>query len=421
MNSRLLMLFFIFNLLNFNLFSQEEQRCPHVSHSHNSVRNQTLYQKFLDFRRSKMNARVSEKEYIIPIIVHVMHLGEPIGEGTNISAEQIQSQIDVLNEDFNRRNLDQENTLTEFESIAGQLAIRFELADLDMTGNRLPEKGIQRLRVYKGQWSVQTLTDSLLPATTWDNTRYYNIWTVKNIQGFLGFAQFPDSSGLVGLDETYNTPASDGMIVDYDHFGSYLKFPAPQLSNAQPFHLGRTVTHEMGHALGLIHTWGDVNDCNGSDFCADTPEIPSSSKGCELDRRGCNSLAMVQNYMDYSYDDCMNIFTQCQVERMKWILENSPRRKELTQAASIVLSSEEEKEIEAMINIFPNPTDNQLYIQAKGIRIQEYELLNLLGQKVLSNQGFSERIQLPKLLEGIYILKLKTNQGILYRKISIQH
>jgi len=420
MKVRFFVLFFVFNLVVINAFSQEERRCPHISHLQDTVRNQTLYQQFLNFRRSKTNARISEKEYIIPIIVHVMHLGEPIGEGTNISVEQIQSQIDVLNEDFNRRNPDQENTLAEFESVAGKLNIRFELVSLDTAGNRLVEKGVERIRVHKHEWSLNMLLDSLLPATTWDNTQYYNIWTVENIQGFLGFAQFPDSSGLAGLDETYNTPASDGMVVDYDHFGSYLKFPAPQLAEAAPFHLGRTVTHEMGHALGLIHTWGDVIGCGGNDFCVDTPEIPSSSKGCPLDRSGCNSLAMVQNYMDYSYDGCMNIFTQCQIERMQWILENSPRRRELTKAADSVLLSKED-EIEPLVKIFPNPTDYQLYIQAQGIKIQEYELHNLLGQKVLSNQNFSEKIQLPKLLEGIYILKLKTNQGILYRKISIQY
>jgi len=420
MKVRFFVLFFMFNLLVTNVFSQEEQRCPHVPHLQDFARNQTLYQQFLNFRKLKTNVRIPEKQYVIPIIVHVMHLGEPIGEGTNISTEQIQSQIDVLNEDFNRNNLDQENTLVQFESVAGKLNIRFELADFDTIGNLLPEKGIQRLRVYKHQWSLMTLMDSLLPATIWDNTQYYNIWTVGNIQGFLGFAQFPDSSGLVGLNEAYNTPSSDGMVVDYDHFGSYSKYSVSQLSDAEPFHLGRTVTHEMGHALGLFHTWGDVSGCRGNDFCDDTPEIPSSSTGCPLDRSGCNSLAMVQNYMDYSHDDCMNIFTQCQVERMQWILENSPRRRELTEAANTVLLSKE-KEIEPHIKIFPNPTDYQLHIYTEGIEIKEYELLNLLGQKVLSNQSFSEIIQLPKLLEGIYILKLKTNQGILYRKISIQH
>lgn len=413
--------FIVFIFLNFfviHLFGQEERHCPHVHHNHDTKRNQTLYQQFLDFKNQKRTGRVEETEYIIPIVVHVLHQGEEVGDGTNISLAQIQSQMDVLNEDFARLNADRENTLPEFADVAGSLNIRFRLVKYDPKGNPLEEEGVNRIQMDKHEWSMTELLDSIMPTTAWEQTKYYNIWTVGNIRGFLGFAQFPDSSGLAGLNDTYGKIETDGMVIDYDHFGSYEKFPAPQLESSQPFHLGRTVTHEMGHALGIFHIWGDVSNCQGNDYCADTPEVSSSSSGCPLDRDGCSSLAMVQNYMDYSHDRCMNIFTKDQVARMKFVLENSPRRRELTESARLIVA--QESDIEKNIKIYPNPTQNYLRIETQNMEIQGFELLNLVGQRVLSGKIIHDGITLPNLSNGVYLLKLTTKQGELFRKIIIE-
>ena len=94
-----------------------------------------------------------------------------------------------------------------------------------------------------------------------------------------------------------------------------------------PFNLGRITTHEVGHWLGLRHIWGD-GDCLADDYCNDTPPAEAPNNTCAKNV-SCNSPDMIENYMDYTTDECMNIFTQDQKIRMHTVLRNSPRRKEL--------------------------------------------------------------------------------------------
>lgn len=413
MKSYLFFLITILFSLHFYTFGQTPKRtCPVRMHEQHHVHDS---KEFLDFKQARRSA--FRGKYIIPVIVHVMHLGEEVGTGTNISTNQIKSQIDVLNEDFNRKNKDQINTLAEFTEIAGSINIQFVLVDLDTSGNILKEKGVDRIRVDKHSWSSTELTDSLMPATIWNPEKYYNIWTVGNIKGFLGYAQFPDSSGLAGMKNQNKTYASDGMVIDYDHFGSYAKFQASQLINSKPFHLGRTATHEMGHALGLIHTWGISTSCDDDDYCEDTPLISSSSSGCILKRQGCTRLAMVQNYMDYSDDGCMNLFSKDQIARMEWVLANSPRRRTLTASArKVVLSSQQSKKI---VKIYPQPASKQIHIQAKNLQIHAVEMIDMVGKKILHQSFSNKNILLPPLPNGLYVIKLTTNQGIIHHKILV--
>ncbi|MEO1713309.1 MAG: M43 family zinc metalloprotease, partial [Bacteroidota bacterium] len=166
----------------------------------------------------------------------------------------------------------------------------------------------------------------LKPATFWDPNRYFNIWTV-NFGGFigrnlLGYAQFPSNSGLLGLEVDEGLAETDGVVVGYKYFG---RGSFPELN--ETYNLGRTCTHEVGHWLGLRHIWGD-GDCTVDDFCSDTPASDEPNYSCSP-HISCGTQDMIENYMDYTDDQCMNLFTQDQKDRMIQVLENSPRRNTL--------------------------------------------------------------------------------------------
>lgn len=269
--------------------------------------------------------------YRIPVVVHVIHNGEDIGVGPNISAEQVKTQIEVLNEDFRKA----EGTNGENDHPDGvDTEIEFFLAPNAPDGSPLPEPGIDRVNGGTAIWPKGAFADpienTLKPETIWDPNQYFNIWTV-NFGGFLGrnllgYAQFPDDSGLEGLNADSGSAQTDGIVVGYKYFGSTEKGNFPDM--IAPYDLGRTTTHEVGHWLGLRHIWGD-GDCTVDDFCLDTPLAADANIGCPLGMVSCTSTDMFENYMDYTDDACMNIFTQDQKDRMIQVLKNSPRRKEL--------------------------------------------------------------------------------------------
>jgi hypothetical protein len=253
----------------------------------------------------------------IPVIIHVIHNGTPIGEGANIPMSQIQAQIDVLNEDYRRLNPDAGNTPAEFLPVAADAQIEFVLAKQDPAG--LPSNGVNRIN---GPISSYTPDDAALigQLALWPPEDYLNIWVVPLQAPYLGYSSFPVSE-LPGLDFPLNTRETDGVTIDYKVFGKG--------GNALPTSLGRTTTHEIGHYLGLRHIWGD-GGCDVDDFVEDTPNQSQSNNTCRATPRiTCESRDMVENFMDYTPDQCMNLFTQGQVERIDVVLSFSPRRASL--------------------------------------------------------------------------------------------
>lgn len=247
----------------------------------------------------------------IPVVVHVIHNGTAIGTGANISDAQVLSQIQVLNEDFRKIA----GTRGENSNPVGvDTNIEFFLAKESPDG--CTTTGIERydFSSIATSWPVQGITDSALkPMTIWDSSRYMNMWTVAlSDNTLLGYAQFPDGP-----------PETDGVVMGYQYFGSN-DAVGVNLNSSAPYDLGRTTTHEVGHFLGLLHTFED--GCADGDFCDDTPATAQENYGCPIEQDSCPVGAgdgvfdMVENYMDYTDDACMNIFTNDQSARMDGVL-----------------------------------------------------------------------------------------------------
>lgn len=285
-----------------------------------------LNQKLTQRKQTIGSQRTSGATYVIPVVVHIIHNGEPLGTGVNISDAQILSQINVLNNDFKRLNVDAANTPAEFMDEAGSIDIEFVLAKQDPFG--APTNGIQRVI---GTQSVWTLSDNATfkALSYWPAEDYFNIWVV-NIPSYLGYAQFPVSN-LPGLENSPDDRLTDGIIIHYSAFGSNFE-GLGTFNLISDYDHGRTATHETGHFLGLRHIWGDDgSSCSGTDFVDDTPNQAGDYSGqCPVyPKTSCTSNDMFMNYMDYTDDGCMNLFTQGQIARMIVVLDNSPRRTSL--------------------------------------------------------------------------------------------
>jgi hypothetical protein len=267
--------------------------------------------------------RTKSETYQIPVVVHVIHSG--VNHPSNISDEQILSQIRVLNDDYKRLNADASNTPAMWTSVAGSLDIEFILAKRTPEG--LPTNGIVRVQGPKSEWTVSD-NYQLKSLSYWPAEDYFNIW-VCNLTDFLGYAQFPQSTLVNGLENASSNRLTDGVVVAHTAFGS---IDDGNFNLQSQYNKGRTATHEVGHFFGLRHIWGDDDGAcnNDGDYVDDTPDQANSTQNCPSHpRTTCGTISMFQNYLDYTYDACMNLFTQGQAERMSIIIENSPRRKSL--------------------------------------------------------------------------------------------
>ena len=255
-----------------------------------------------------ISGSTSRVVYDIPIIFHV--ITGAAGDAYDLDALYINAQIDQLNIDFN-------NMAGSTHAAAFSADINFIPAQVDPNGNPLAEPGINRVYGYSGAHSQTTFDGGIKQATIWDRAQYANIWTANLSGGLLGYAQFPSNSTLPGMDADGGSAQTDGVVCLYSSIGS-VATPYP---GGAPYNLGRTLTHEVGHWIGLRHIWGDAT-C-GNDYCADTPQSQSSNGGCPT-QTTCDGIQdMVENYMDYTNDACMNIFTFDQVARIITVIENA--------------------------------------------------------------------------------------------------
>jgi Pregnancy-associated plasma protein-A len=358
---------------------------------------------------AKSNSATYRGETIkIPVVVHIVY-NESV---ENISEEQIRSQIDVLNQDFRQKN-DQSTLPNEFKTVAADVNIEFYLANIDPKGKA--SKGFTRTYTASTNvWQDKALSNGLQKRKlyftdiegrdAWDTKKYLNIWVCKMPSGRAGYATFPNQ---VKPDE------ADGIVIDYRFFGT--KGEAVQNF---PFHLGRTCTHEIGHFLNLQHLWGGSisnDNCNADDEVSDTPKQTGPVTGCPTSPVfQCGKSVMFQNFMNYSNDACMALFTEGQKNRML---------DALTQFRPMLLNNmiAEKNTQNIDIQYFPNPVNAFLSVVLPKEAI--CFLSNAQGQKVLEtqlNEGYNI-LDTNNFPNGMYQLGIVIDNNLIIKKINVLH
>ena len=329
-----------------NDFSAQTVRCytdeQHAARmaSDPSLESKEQFEQWINEEMAHMDAsKIVGGVYQIPVVFHIIHSNEAVGTGSNISQAAVQSQIDVLNEDF-RRIFGTNGWNTHPDGADTQ--IEFCLAQRRPNGTAFAEPGINRIYYTSITATAPPYSTGFVDATIktwtynggtptanrgWDPNKYMNIWICQLSGGILGYAQFPQSP-LGGMGCGATATATDGVVFTTTSIGksSVTGFPGP-------YNEGRTATHEIGHWLGLRHIWGD-GGCTVDDYCNDTPEAGAPNYNCPTGTNSCTAapdagVDMIENYMDYTDDMCMNIFTNDQKQRMRAVLEGSPLRRSL--------------------------------------------------------------------------------------------
>lgn len=345
----------------------------------------------------------------IPVAVHVIYHRE--NDDHNISNAQIQSQIDLLNNDFSGLG-----GLVDTE-------VRFCLAGI----NRVKSRRHHEVTIGNNDVEAKALSQA-------DPHRYLNIWVVDELNtsagnGVLGYAQFPMTLGI--------SPQTDGVMIPDHYFGN-----TGTAANSSPFNLGRTTTHEVGHWLNLFHTFS-APGCDNSgncdriaDCCCDTPPQNVPTYGCPQGLNSCNTDSPdlpdpIENFLSYSDDACMSRFTQCQSSRINLCLDSVR-----TQAWFIQGDCPPFKNLPAFpknpepdeLQIGPNPTSGsfQCKFLVERKETTTISILNLQGKAVALlfqgeltegpiTQNFSISVH-----KGMYLLKVESASRRLYKKLEIQ-
>jgi hypothetical protein len=397
-------------LISFWSYGQTPKRCAlddmPAKYGRNKVNE--LQQKIEEFYLKKGGRPSFENEVLkIPIVVHVIHHStspNPTGgqDDSNISDEQIISQIRVLNEDYRRKI----GTLGYNNSPVGaDMQIEFYLATTDPKGNI--SSGINRVYNSKLSFDVFEDLELLSSLSYWDSNKYLNIWVTSLKNSYLGYGQFPGAK-IDGLDYDDVEEKIDGVFIEHSVFGSQTG-----TATTGSYSYGRTLTHEIGHWLGLLHTWGD--EFCGDDYCADTPraEKGNNTLNCRPVFSTCGGTKtqnMIENYLDYTIDSCMNIFTSDQKNRVRAVLELSARRKRLIENSKFSLPSASE----LSVKIINNPSGlDKIDVQ---VLVNDYKNIELViysaDGKIIQTKSFKDSpsrlisIQKNDTGSGVFILKV---------------
>lgn len=304
--------------------AQQKEWCGTMSNLQRAMQSDSSvakrYQQFIDYSQNLEKQSIErgvDTNYtplIIPIVFHIVsQTGTPIGTGANITDEQVLSQIPILNANYNYAGQPEPLIPDVFKPLVANCQVKFCVAQFDPYGN--VTTGIERNTFPVPTWNTEGEIDSILkPATRWDTSYYLNIWTVDMggsllSEGLLGYSSIP-----------YVTdPSADGVVVRYDVIGN--------TGNLLPgSEGGKTPTHEVGHWLGLFHTFGNNDGTCGTDYIADTPPEAYANYNCpSWPHISCDNGPdgdIFVDFMDYTNDGCGGMFTIDQAQRMHNILDD---------------------------------------------------------------------------------------------------
>ncbi|MEM9929652.1 MAG: M43 family zinc metalloprotease, partial [Bacteroidota bacterium] len=372
----------------------------------------TAAQHSLDFRNDEI--------YTIPVVVHVVWQDST----QNVSDALIESVISGLNKDFRRLNEDANQIRSIFVDRVGDPKIEFELVATE----RVQTTATFELDLFSGSLPDEVKQSDQGGSDAWDTESYLNIW-VCSIEGgaLLGYAYPPAELDNWPDGVTAPSPELDGVVIHYEVFKTEGTHTAQGLLGGGEQTIpvrGRTITHEIGHYLGLRHIWGDgfssllgIPDCDADDGIEDTPNQGLQSQFmCDVNQNTCTDATgdlpdMFENYMDYAAEDCMNSFTLGQIDIMRGVLEN--------QRAGLLGGPTASKDlmIEGIFSAFPNPVEDILRVSAAPTSNERYtaQLFNMLGQPVsapLMAQGTQTlEFSVAHLPAGMYNLVLRQGQG----------
>ncbi len=397
--------------------------------------------------------------YRIPVVVHIVY---NITE-QNLDDSLICNQIEVLNQDYRRLNPDTGNTRTEFKSRAADAGIEFFLATTDPQGNHTT--GITRDSTVRAYFSVlgggqQNGADEVKSSSTggvdpWDTENYLNIW-VCNLEdpnlpfgAVLGFSYPPDNAPNWPVEAFQPDPNLHGVVIHFKVFGRNNPLAVAPLNIAKR---GRTATHEVGHYLGLRHIWGDgplsilgIPDCSVDDGIDDTPNSGTNSQleastatDCDINKNTCtDSLSdlpdMWENYMDYSKEECQNMFTLGQVAIMRAMLATS--RSELPVFEEPALSSVCAPPVSiypvignhVSLSVYPNPSQGifTIEISSSAKQFTVLSIHDVFGKRVDTfkiNETGKGKFTIPadNFPKGVYFIRLETKYSSAVSKVVIQ-
>jgi hypothetical protein len=364
--------------------------------------------KIEEFKKQSPN-KIQNTVLVVPVVFHVLYENQ----NQNIPDSKIQLQLDILNKDYRKRNTDTLSTPSAFKSLAADLQIEFCLAKRDPHGN--PTNGIERRLVSINEiGSTQSFCDSLQGGLyIWDRDSYLNIWVceIEAIGATLGYCSVP----------SFNPPAkSDGVVIDYRYIGS---------SSNIHYNKGRTATHEIGHWFDLQHIWGDdFGLCSIDDGIADTPPQTLEHYGVPVfpSLDSCSPIfpgTMFMNFLDYTDDVAMNIFTQGQKQHVWAALQTSLRDSLFHSLGCQPVGIEEEKS-DFKMHLSANPCKDYLTIKLMSSKTGDYnfDLIDVVGNIIYSAHfkgvdSFDEKLDLTKLAAGLYFIKLTSKDRSICEKI----
>ncbi len=357
----------------------------------------------------------------IPVAVHYPTAGSVTEAIKTCLRRLAQKQIDILNADYNMVNTDisiwNDNDSPLFPGIStGNLNVQFVIA----TENHPAESGLNNgeLAVTFGTdfigSGVLNCTNGCNEDITWAG--YMNI-VVTNISG--GILGFSPLGGTPGTGKT--------VVIDNNSFGASLSPSPTSCSNfvpGAPYNKGRTLTHELGHFLNLNHTFQSCDGANcltSGDRVCDTPSANTAAYGCPAlgTVSGCVDTQLTMNYMDYTDDACMYMFTAGQATRMlAWY--NSIKNQLSTTALS------NETFLENQFSIYPNPNKGSFTIEFKElVNSFSVEIFDITGKTIYENNydqssNLLQLINLDNVTSGVYFINVKSDKGLVTKKLVIQ-